>query len=344
MDHIKHFVLFAMLCCSVSLSAQDNGEKDENPYKEIVKLQREANSKEKKIKELEEALKKMESQKAKVESLLKEERESGKSKEVRDRLNELQTKVASLEGELNKCQKDAQSNLQQQRDSYQQQISLLQQQQTEDSELIADLKRQVSELSGFRKIWLNQLAESVNAKWLEKPYSQISIPDLEVELKQYEEFAPSDKRIADAYNDLKLLLKDCALYSRGVQIINSPYDKDSINSILPSLKNLCGKTKDSARTKELSLLYWLLDNYGVTVEIFQDVIKSIDKQIDGQSSKKAALALVKATLDMQEKDQNISAIKKIPWLAEQYKEYYEDLQKDCLIKSDVHDRIMKIQP
>lgn len=131
----------------------------------------------------------------------------------------------------------------------------------------------------------------------------------------------------------------------AVKAVNSQYNKTSINAVALSVKNLRDKTTDINKKEELSLLYWQLDNYGVTVEIFQDVIKAVDEQITDQTNHRSAWPLVKAVLDKQEKDDEyITAINKIPWLSQQYKMYYEALERNCIAPNKVRNIIMNLQP
>ena len=343
MDYIKIILLFAIFCCSTSLKAQDTVEEGD-PYKENYALKKELAKKDAKIKKLEEELAKIEIEKNKADSLLKVEKATGKSKEIKSQIQVLEQENKRLKSELDNCSSNVEKAISQQTKSSQEQISQLLQQHSKDSVEIASLRGDLSELSNFRKMWLAQLAESVNEKWLNKPYSQINTQELEIALKQYDEFASSDKRIADARDKLKVLLAECQIYNQGVSIINAPFEKAQINAIAVPLKNLRDKTTDPTKKQELSLLYWQLDNYGITVEIFQDVIKAVDEQILGYDHK-AAWPLATKVLENQEKKyEYITAIKKIPWLSEQYDAYYKSLEKNCVGTNKVHDTIMNLHP
>ncbi|MGN0282455.1 MAG: hypothetical protein ACI4B3_09170 [Prevotella sp.] len=345
MDYIKFLLLLAIFCCSTSLKAQNTDEDERDLYKENYALKKELAKKDARIKKLEDEIAKIETERNKADSLLKVEKATGKSKEVKSQIQVLEQENKRLKSELDNSISNVEKAINQQTKNSQEQISQLQQQHLADSIEIASLRGDLSELSNFRKMWLTQLAESVNEKWLNKPYSQINTQELEIALKQYDEFASSDKRIADARDKLRMLLTDCQIFNQGVSIVNAPYEKGGINSIAAPLKNLRDKTTDPAKKQELSLLYWQLDNYGVTVEIFQDVIKAVDEQILGMNVHKAAWPLVKAVLDKQEKDDEyITAIKKIPWLSEQFNLYYKSLEKNCVGTNKVHDTIMYLQP
>lgn len=345
MNNIKLILLFSFFCCAVFLNAQGTGEDAVDPYKEIYDLKNKLEKRDATIEELKKKLAKIEVEKAKTDSLLKAEKATGKSKELKTQQKELEQENKRLKAELEKCSADVEMKVGQQTKSLHDQIAQLLQQHVNDSLEIASLKEDLSELTNFRKMWLAQLAESVNEKWLEKPYSQIDVQDLENALKQYEEFAPSDKKIADARDKLKVLLGECQIYDQGIRVINAPYDKAQINAVAEPLKSLRDKTTNPDNKKELAMLYRQVDDYGVTVEIFLDVIKSIDEQISGMTGHKQAWPLVKAVLEKQEKENEyITAIKKIPWLSKQYDMYYESLEKNCVGTNSVRDMIMNLQP
>ena len=346
--HMKYFRLFfvCFLCGNIiSLSAQTNNEDVEDPYKELYTLKKEIEKKDAKIEKLELDLAKMKSEKNMTDSLLKVERAMGKSKEMKSQLQLLEIENAKLKKELANCSNQIDEALAKQAKVNLDIITQYQQQHSKDSIEIENLKRNLADLSSFRKMWIAQLAVSVNDKWLNKPYSQINIAELETDLKQYEEFASTDNKIADARDKLKVLLQNCRAYEKGKNLVNSEYNKTSINNIILTIKNLRDKITDRNKKDELSLLYWQLDNYGITIEIFQDVIKAVDEETKDMISHKAAWPLAKAVIDKMEKeDEYITAIKKIPWLSKQYDLYYKTLEKDCKSPNVAHDTIIKLQP
>lgn len=345
MDYIKIILLLVAFNCPVLSNAMNNCDEDDDLYKENYELKKELAKKEVRIKELETALADIEAEKNKVDSLLKVEKASGKSKELKSQLQTLEQENKRLSAELEQCASKIEDAVSQQSKNYQEQISQLLQQHSEDSTEIVSLREDLKDLANFRKMWIAQLAESVNEKWLNKPYSQINIQELEKALKQYEEFASTDVRIADAFKKLELLMADCQIYNQGISTISTPYDKNKINTVMNSMKSLLDRTTNPTSKDELSLLHWKLDNYGITIEIFQDVIKAVDKQLSGQSDHKQAWPLVNAVLNKLEKDDEyITAVKKIPWLSEQYDAYYKNLKKNCIAVNEVRNEIMNIHP
>lgn len=340
MKHCRIVLLISLVCNVFALKAQD-----EDPYKVIFNLQKEVTNKDAQIKKLEDELSKMTDEKNRADSLLKEERAIGKSKDVKAQIQALEQKNKQLKKDLDACSANIEQAVDKKAQESQTQILQLNQQHSNDSTTIESLKQELAELTSFRKMWLTQMAESVNEKWLEKPFSQIKLSELEGAIKQYEEFASADKRIADASMKLKSLLTDCQLYSQGIKVMNSPYDANLVKKIAFSIENLLSRTNDPDKSEELSDLSWQLDNYRTGVEIFQAVINAVDKQIEGQTSHRAASPLVKAVLEKQEKENgSITNIKKFPWLTEQFNLYQKDLERNSVAHSAVHDLIMNLKP
>jgi len=257
---------------------------------------------------------------------------------------DLRKEVANKDArkDLDACLANTEQAVDKKAQESQAQILQLTQQHANDSTTIESLKQELANLTSFRKLWLTQMAESVNEKWLIKPYSEINLSELEGAVKQYEEFASDDERIADACTKLKSLQAECQLYAQGVEAIDSPYDANRVKSLATSIKNLRDSANDKGKKDELSSLLWKLDNYGTAIKLFKDVIKAVDKQIEGRTNKDNALPLVQAVL---KKDEGkITDIKKFPWLAKQYDLYYKDLETNCVAPSAVHDCIMNLNP
>ena len=349
MNCIKYFLLIALCGSFTIVSAQDPKGQDGDLYKENYDLQKELRKREEQIKELEKKLAKTEAEKNRADSLLEVEKAVGKSKEVKTQLKELEQANKKLKDSLENCSANVEKAVSQQAQQYnrqildlQEQIQKLQEQLHEDSTIVASLNQKLQDLSGFRERWLAELAESVNEKWLDKLYSEINVTELESTLREYEEFASADNRIKDASKKLKTLLVNCRIYEQGVNAVNSRYNANVVNSIKPSVKSLRDQTSDPDKKKEVALLFWQLDNYGVTVEIFQDVIKAVDEQIAGQVG--GIWSLVKAELEKQEQENEyITAIKKIPWLEKQYNAYLTAM-KNNVKPNPVRDDILKIIP
>ena len=114
-----------------------------------------------------------------------------------------------------------------------------------------------------------------------------------------------------------------------------------VDRLKSQIQELKGQVDDEFKKKELERLYTQLENYRVTIEIFQDVIKAVEESTIGQDTHDMAWPLVEIVLKKQEDDNEyISALRDIPWLSKQFDSYYEDLKNDCLAKSSVRNEIM----
>lgn len=214
-----------------------------------------------------------------------------------------------------------------------------------DAETIAALKQQLNGLQVFRAKWLAELASEVDGKWLNKPYPAVDLTQLEADYQQYEEFAAADARVAEARNKLKPFVENVRLYVQAAEAVNSPYDKTKVESLIPALRTLRNQCTEQQGATEVKLLFWQLDNYAMTVKIFQKVIKAVQEVVNNETEHLFAWPLVQATLKKLEKESSyITALDEIPWLKEQSKAYRESLATNCVQPNAIADKIMALVP
>lgn len=334
-------LLIVALCHTIVIYAHNPKDDDNELYKRIVELQDTVKAKEKVISKLRNELAVLQDKYDKTAVQLDEEKNSVKKNE----LKELRKQITQLQKDSADCADNLEATLKKQAEDYEKQLSKLRQQHSKDSANIAAMQQELDDLINFRQLWIADLAKSVDEQWMKKPFSQIDIEELEKTYQQCDEFAKTDKKIAEAAGKLKLLLNDCKIYQQGMNAINNPYNASSVQVIASSVKAVRDRTIDVVKKNELKALYGKLNDYGVNVEIFQAVIKAVDKAIAGQDSHRQAWPLVKAAIDKQEKDsESISAIKDIPWLEDQYKAYYAAIEKNCLKTNPIRDAILAIIP
>lgn len=230
-------------------------------------------------------------------------------------------------------------------ETYTTQINNLCVQHQKDSIKLSRLAEDLAQLGEFKAMWLSQLANGVDEKWLSKRYSEIALPDLEFDYKQYEQYASLDKKVADARDKLKRLLDEKQAYDMGFRLISTEYNASAIKDCLTRVKELVATVNDERKKEEFEVIIQKLENYRFTLEIFQEVIDAVEQQLMDQELHHAALPLAKSVIEKQEKDyEYISAIKDIPWLADQWEKYYKCLSKDCLGANPVRDRIKSLVP
>lgn len=323
MRQIKFIVMLLFGISSLTVQAQEE--------KDVAKL----------TKQLAERQKQVELLKVKVatlDSTLQAERKDGKSTRYKKQIEQLK--------------RDSVEQVRQWETKFQQAMQakdamLLQhdEQHKADSETIATLKKQLGDLQVFRAKWLAELAGEVDGKWLNKPYPTTDLAQLEADYRQYEEFAAADARVAEARDKLKPFVENVRLYAQATEAVHSPYDKAKVASLIPALRTLRDHCTEQQGAKEVKALFWQLDNYAVTVEIFQDVIKAVQGAIHNETEHQFAWPLVQATLDKLEKESNlITALDEIPWLKEQSKAYRESLATNCVQPNAIADKIMALIP
>ena len=236
--------------------------------------------------------------------------------------------------------------------NHQQEITQLQEQLKQNADLIAQMKKDAESLEAFKGPWLVQLAQSVDTEWLSKTFLEIDPTLMEYTYSQYEQFADADPKVAEARDKMKTLMEAYNLYSQAKQAVESPFNASMVTPLVTQVDALRNKTTHAGRKAELDALYQQLNDYSATVKIFQQVIRTVDGIISQQSQggldefmKNAVKANIQKELDRQEsEDENISAIKAIPWLAAQYENYYQALMADFLAPNPTHDVIMQLKP
>lgn len=285
-------------------------------------------------------------------SILKEQLNKDKNvkkiNEQKEEIARLKKQVDSLNNRIKQLGKDTIQMIK----NHQQEITQLQEQLKQNADLIAQMKKDAESLEAFKGPWLAQLAQSVDTEWLSKTFQEIDPTLMEYTYSQYEQFADADPKVAEARDKMKTLKEAYNLYSQAKQAVESPFDASMVTPLVAQVDALRNKTTHAGRKTELDALYQQLNDYSVTVEIFQDVIKAIDGIITQQSQggldafmKNAVKANIQKELDRQEsEDKNITAIKAIPWLAAQYETYYQALMADFLAPNPTHDVIMQLKP
>lgn len=315
------FFLIGMMLCVVTAYAQDKEELD---------------PKDKVIEKLELRLEKLRIENEKLDSALQAERREGKAATYKKQIKQLKKDSLALSLQMETTVEELQKK-------HQEKMDVLVGQHTEDSLAMASLQEELYHMQEFRVMWLAQLAESVNEKWLEKPYVAIDVLALEKDYEQYDRYAPMDAKVAEARDKLKPFVDNVHLYWRGIEAVNSVYDTEKVTSLIEPMRVLRDGMPGGDNRDDVANLYWQLDNYAITIEIFQDVIRAVNEAVKGISGQAGAWPLVKAALEKQETESEyISAIKMIPWLAKQYDEYFKLLEKDSTRPNKVGEAIMRI--
>ena len=319
------YLLIVFCLWTTCLYAQDN--KDGDIYKENYELRNALKESDKLVENLSKQVEKLKADYGKVlaekhvaDSLLKSERDFGRSKDVRAQIQKLQ--------------------------EYNMSLNLLHE---TDSVTIDDLRQELASLYEFKRLWVAQMVSAVDENWQNKYFSQIDSLELEQTLNQYEKYSSMDEAIAAAHDKLHNLKEEYKIYLQGVNVVNSSYAAHDVNMAARAVNDLQNHTTNAKRKEELSRLSWQLKYYGVTIEIFQDIIKAVDNTIESQSSYNAAWPLVEICLsDLEKKDGYISALKEIPWTDKQYEMFLKELETYLKNNKDIgipiHDAIMSLQP
>lgn len=328
------FVVFSGLSVySQEVNTEAKETKTENLADTIAALQKTLEGKEKEldkqksaIEKLEQELNKWKTDYKRTDSLLNVEKKEGKSTLMKKQIKNLQKDSIRL---TQRIQFVADSLIELHRGE----VKGLCEHMAEDSIQLVKLNKELKELEEFKIKWLTELAESVNETWLNKTYSAIQLPQLEVAYAQYEKYADADPKVSEARDLLKHLLENCRLYSQGIEAVNTSYDSAKVESLVRPMRELRDATTNPEKKKELEILTQQLFDYQITVEIFQEVMDAVGSEIKKlePTEHKIALPIVKATLKKKEDDEGyISAIQNIPWLNGEFEKYKKSLEEDCL--------------
>lgn len=338
----KIVFLIGMVLCLAEVNAQNeetipSQKVSRDSIKVITSLKKEIASKDKMIEKLNTEVERLKADNERLDSTLRAEIREGKANKFKQQIKQLKQDSLNLSNQLTTVMEDARKADKKQADTLTELFK-------KDSLTIVSLQDKLNELQNFRVKWLAQLAESVDKKWLSKPFSAIDVNELETDFQQYEEFSSADKKVADARDKLKVFLNNCQLYQKAVKAVNSMYNPEIINSLITPIRTLRDSITNTSSKEDIKIVYWQLNNYEITIEIFQEVIQKVNKAVNGQSTHKAAWPLANATLDKQEKESEyISAIQMIPWLAKQYADYFKGLEEDCLKPNPIGEMIMNIK-
>jgi len=308
-----------------------------NDSTKVVKLQKELADKDRTIENLNSVIEDLKNKNRELKSQIENELKDGKSakykqtiKRLRKDSTDLANQIVTIQGKHNN-----ENNAE---------ISRLSNLHEDDTRRIVELERELAQLNEFKGMFLTQMASGVEQKWLTKTYTEVNLAELEKEYKQYEKFADVDKKVASARDKLRNFILECRLYNRAKEAVYNEYNASNVNSLIAPMRTLRDKTQDSKNKDDLKTICRQLNNYQATVQIFQELIIAINKELNGQTQKNGAFKLVKATIDKQEReDEAITAILDIPWLAKQYEAYYDDLQKNCLAKNRIAEKILSLR-
>lgn len=323
----KILFLIGMALCLGSTYAQSKEAVDaqKQDEKAIQSFTEELEERDKTIEKLNLLLEKLETENEQLDSALQVEIKEGKAAKYKKQIKQLQKDSLALSQQM-------ETELEAMRQEHQKQIDIFADKHEKDSLAIVALREELNGLEDFRVKWLAQLAESVNEKWLSKPFAAINVTALEKDYAQYEQYAPMDAKVAEAKDKLTPFVANARLYQRGKEAVDTVYNAEVVNSLIEPMRALRDSISEGDNRDDVANICWQLDNYAITIEIFQDVINAVNEglqnivgTLEGESvagAKDVAGAILK---NQEEEYENISAIQLIPWLAKRYGIYEEAL-------------------
>lgn len=334
---------------------------------DLNSLKKEKGSLEKRIKSLQSDSAKLQKENEKLtrknSELAEELKNNGNNKKaieqpLKAQISELQNKVDSLNQLL--ADKD---NLQQQNlesreqellagnsiaiDSLENELTMLR---NENSQLLQDKealeasnKRKddhLKELEIFEAQYLATLATSFDSDWASKPYSAMNADDLKELVEMCNKFASKDKRIEESLVNFSKLNEELNAYVTASFLYNTPFNGLKVNDALISLEK-AEKNATPEHQKELENMAQSLRDYRSGIMVFQYIIERVDEKADEFNNHAASINAVKEELEKYEKDTEI--IQSHPWLAQKYKEYLQEINKNCKEQGPARNAIMDLK-
>ena len=301
---------------------------------EIKRLQESIQAFQKEINDLRSDMEKSDKQREKdaktiadLQSNLRAEKENAKSSKWQEQIKQLQNEKSQLLADYNKLKEESDKK---------------EEQRVADQRTIADLESELNTLKDFKVKWLADLADGVDREWMDRTYASFDVKELESECQQFAQYEKEDGKVKAASAKLKGLLEEKRLYDRGMQTVAQPYEKSKVDQCAFEIKALESRQQIAVKKNELHELASLLENYGLDLEIFQDLIVDLEKRIEGEGE--MAWSIAGIFLEQQKKEDAIAAIEEIPWLKGQYELYYAALRENCFGPNPARDLIMSLQP
>ena len=265
---------------------------------------------------------------ADLQANLKVEKENAKSSKWQEQIKQLQNEKTQLQADYKKLKEESDQK---------------EEQRVADQRTIADLESELNTLKDFKVKWLADLADGVDREWMDRTYASFDVKELESECQRFAQYEKEDGKVKAASVKLNGLLEEKCLYDRGMQTIAQPYEKSKVDQATVKVRELESRQQIAVKKNELHELVGLLENYGLDLEIFQDLIVNLEK-LTGGASKDLAWSVAERFLKHQEDEDAIAAIEEIPWLKGQYELYYAALREDCFGPNPARDLIMSLQP
>lgn len=260
-----------------------------------------------------------------LERLLEEERSPLNKSERK----ELKSRIARLQKDSTQLQKTIDS-----------QIRIIEDQ----TQTISALNDQIAALQPIKRQWIDFLVSGYSGKWKEVLLSQIQLDALEADIATCEEYATEDETLSGLVNEWKGLRWQKQIFDEGVSAVSSRYDKEIVNALKPAFADLKKFVAGTVREEEVELVGEQLDDYAIRLQRFQEVIKQVDKAIAEFPRHSSAWPAARKKLEsIEEEMESITAIRSIPWLAEQYDAYYKALSTNCKGPNEARDTILSIE-
>lgn len=223
---------------------------------------------------------------------------------------------------------------------YTEMIAKMEEQHRKDSETIQKLNKRLGDAKSIDADLSYLLLGSAN-RLRNTSFSQIDSTELKKINAMFKKYDYLDGNVKKAAADMSALYTDYNLYNTCFATVNSKYDEQKVEPLVPQLKSL----KERVKTSEIDTLYEQLSSYRYGVKAFKEIINAIegDAAIKNTANPKGRFPLVEVVLkDMEDNFGAVSAVRATPWLNVQYNKYLADLKTMSSVDSDARNVIVSI--
>lgn len=200
--------------------------------------------------------------------------------------------------------------------------------------------KRLKELEIFEAQYLATLATSFDSDWASKPYNEMNVDDLNELVEMCAKYSSQDKQIEEAKVKFSILQKELAAYNNGVQLNVGAYNLPKINQTLIILEEVRSDATP-LHQEELKNIAKSLKNYRIDVSLLKEMIEEIDKTAAEFVNHAASINGVKEVLEKYDGD--LGTITTHPWLAAKYKDYLEEINKNCKEQGPAREAIMSLK-
>jgi len=210
-------------------------------------------------------------------------------------------------------------------------IERLQRQQHLSDSTLAVRTVELRELAPFRELQLKQTLEKAR-EWASLPFSSLDQQEMAKVITDCKRYGGNNADFKEAAQGLEALTADLYQFDNARKLLTLPFNEPKKNAARQQLKALKAKYNGKEQYQELDEVDVLLRGYRGGVIIFKNLIEKLNGELEdgGRSNNNSLVAQNTLEQVLEEQQQNIREIEKVPYLKQRLSEYIAALKKDPL--------------